>query len=166
MKNKIIILVFIVIILSSMVFFTFFVNTYKNYYEKEKTEDLKTNMTDDLNTNEEVVKHEKESLNDASCNCNENLKLATEEDKAKYSITDINYNKTDRVTTIKGYIKNNGGKENIVLKVEFYDSDKLAKSSSSISLNIKNGEKKEFNITQINSVASEDFDVLVEYVGE
>lgn len=96
----------------------------------------------------------------------EGYKKADEDIQKNYEITDVKFNKDEKLSTVKGLIKNINGKEKVIIKVEFYDSNNNLKGSSSDHKEVRVGSSSEFEIKTLNNVATDNYKVLVEYVGE
>lgn len=96
----------------------------------------------------------------------EGYKKADEDIQKNYEITDVKFSKDEKLSTIKGLIKNINGKEKVIIKVEFYDSNNNLKGSSSDHKEVRVGSSSEFEIKTLNNVATDNYKVLVEYVGE
>lgn len=164
MKNKIIIASLILLIFALIGVSFCFLNIEKNRRSKNiPTADLKSDKRDeegmDLITqqNPDPVK---------GIESFEGYKKTDENDSKYYEIKDIKSIKDDKTTTIKGLVKNNGGKERIIIKAEFYDLNNNVLGSSSIYENVKVNSSEYFEIKALNSVASDNYKVFVEYVGE
>ncbi len=96
----------------------------------------------------------------------EGYKKADEAIQKNYEITDVKFSKNEKISTVKGLIKNISGKEKVIIKVEFYDSNNNLKGSSSDHKEVRVGSSSEFEIKTLNNVATDNYKVLVEYVGE
>lgn len=102
----------------------------------------------------------------SSSNEFEGYKKADEAIQKSYEITDVKFSKDEKLSTVKGLIKNISGKEKVIIKVEFYDSNNNLKGSSSDHKEVRVGSSSEFEIKTLNNVATDNYKVLVEYVGE
>lgn len=81
--------------------------------------------------------------------------------KNNYELQDLKISKDDKITTIKGNIKNKSGNESATITSLFYDSNNKEKGSSAININVSVGETKEFIIKTLNNVASDNYKVFI-----
>ncbi len=88
------------------------------------------------------------------------------EDANNFEISNVNVDKKSKLTNVTGTVKNKGKKTKIVIKAEFYSNGNVLGSSSIAIDEIKENESKDFIIKVMNDIVSDDYRVVVDYVGE
>lgn len=143
----------------------------KNEVAKENINHDKDNSTYVPELHEPQEQTEKPKKNNILPNSNaqsidafKGYRLATNDDKNNYQITNLKKSTNSKFTTITGKVKNNGGIENFILKAKFKGEKS---SSSSVEIKgLKLGQEKVFELKFLNSVTTDDYEVYIEYVGE
>lgn len=164
MKNKTIIATLILLIVALIGASICFLNVGKNKFIKSNT-NLTTSSNENIEQDVKTIEEENISGPISSLSAFEEYKKANEEEKKNYEIKEVKYIRDDKKTTIKGLLKNNGGKEKIIIKAEFYDLNNNILGSSSIYKTIKANSYDYFEIKALNNVTSDNYKVFVEYVG-
>lgn len=168
-KKNIIVCILVLILILSMVAVISI-----SLIKEDKIDTIPVNETDNIEKEIaepidqfEQIEKENESLPSLSEESSEEFigyRLATEDDKANYTITNIKKTSDSKITKVTGKIKNNGGSEQVIVKVLF--NGNVVSSSSMEIKGLKVNQEKEFELKVLNNVASDDFQVYVEYVGE
>lgn len=168
MRNRIIIIILMIAITIIVGFSVYFVNKEKNnlLQKDENTNEVNESVSNSPEI-EDVLDLEDFDINDHEMKATsqfEGYRKATEADKAKYEITNVNKSSNSKYTTITGSIKNKGASENVVIKADFKGEQQ---ASSSIEVkNLKINQMENFEIRILNNIATDDYTVYVEYVGE
>lgn len=160
-EAKIIALLIIILIIAIVIVFANYLSLEKGEKKADNTKSTTKLVVDKKEVvSDNILKHE-------TIKTGENYSKANEDDRNLYEITNLKKESHDQYTLIKGKLKNKDGKANIVIKLECLDEKNNIVSSSSIEIkDLKKGSTKDFEIKMMNTVFTDNYNVVIDFVGD